>query len=216
MTPQSHRRADHNHQLANHLALISGLVRLQALDLGEKDVMTGSDIRLALEETIARIDAVTRLHRLLATSDDKTVDLGVYLQAILEGVAFSFRFIGKMAVRPPSAVGYHVGGDQALPVGLLVAELVTNGIKYAHPSGIAGVLSVTCSKRDDAIFVETIDDGVGLPEGLDPMTGGGLGLRLVRSLAQQIRGALVFDSGPLGLRVQLKLPTAILRIGEGV
>jgi two-component sensor histidine kinase len=94
-----------------------------------------------------------------------------------------------------------------LPLSLIVGELVTNSVKYAHPSGVPGVVRVICRQEEGgSLEIAVTDDGVGLPEAFDPDTADGLGLRLVRALAAQIGASLAFDTTNLGLAVQLRLP----------
>jgi two-component sensor histidine kinase len=91
-------------------------------------------------------------------------------------------------------------------VGLAVNELVMNTIRHAHPSGIAGQVLIGCRRDGDAIVVDIADDGVGLPEGFDPMTDGGFGLKLTRSLAAQLKAQLNFADTGTGLHVRLMIP----------
>jgi two-component sensor histidine kinase len=84
---------------------------------------------------------------------------------------------------------------------------VTNAIKYAHPAGVAGQIRLACRRRSNGhLTIEISDDGVGLPEGLDPMQQGHLGFRLVRSLAKQLGAAIEFRSDSLGLFFLLDVP----------
>ena len=92
-------------------------------------------------------------------------------------------------------------------MGLIVTELVTNAVKYAHPAGAPGRVEVRCRRAcDDSVEVSVADDGVGFPEDFDPVSDGGLGLRVVRSLARQLGADLAFESGPLGLTVRVTAP----------
>ncbi len=97
--------------------------------------------------------------------------------------------------------------ERALPVGLIIGELVTNAVKYAHPTTVTGKILAGCQTLGGIIVVHIANDGVALPEGFDPMRDGGLGLRLVRSLVQQVGGKLVFDDTGVGLSVAVRIPT---------
>jgi two-component sensor histidine kinase len=96
-----------------------------------------------------------------------------------------------------------------LSLGLLVSELVANSVKYAHPAGLPVKIDIGCEQNACQFVIEFADDGVGLPEGFDPAVDGGLGLRVVRSLAAQLGATIKFDSSPLGTRVRLKMPIAV-------
>jgi two-component sensor histidine kinase len=95
--------------------------------------------------------------------------------------------------------------DQATPVALIVSELVTNALKYAHPAGVAGRILVSCRLTGAGLVVEVTDDGVGLSEDFDPHSDGGLGFRVVRGLARQLGADLVYESSDIGLIVRLVL-----------
>jgi len=91
-------------------------------------------------------------------------------------------------------------------VGLIVGELVTNALKYAHPAGVFGEIIVGCTDAGDRLVIEVADDGVGLPEGFDAAKNAGLGLRLVHSLAEQLRATLMFNDSGTGLSVTPLVP----------
>jgi two-component sensor histidine kinase len=94
-----------------------------------------------------------------------------------------------------------------LSIGFIVVELVTNAVKYAHPTGVAGEIKVACAQDPDGtITVAVSDDGVGLPEGMDPMKADSLGLRIVRSLAAQLGARVSFAHDALGLSCVLQIP----------
>lgn len=91
--------------------------------------------------------------------------------------------------------------------GRIVVELLINAIKYAHPTGLPVFIHLTLQDvADDRIAVEVEDDGVGLPENFNPATDGGLGFRIMTSLATQLQGQLEFKQMRTGLRARLTLP----------
>ena len=206
--------AEANHRIANNLAMIAGLARLQAGNVRDaEDRFTGREVRLMLQEFGGRVDAVARLHRLLANpGQPASIDLTDYLRGITEGVIATMSHAGSVDLRFDGEAECSISSKRALPLGLIVGELVTNAVKYAHPTGIAGQISIACHKGPDGrIAVEVSDDGVGLPDGFDPMESTHLGLRLVRSLAQQLGAEITFEYDGLGLRVALNIcPASIV------
>ena len=101
-----------------------------------------------------------------------------------------------------------LAADRARSIGLIVGELVSNAVSYAHPAGVWGRIDVT-SRSDcpaGTVWVEITDDGVGLPVSFDPMVDGGSGLTSVRSLADQLGATLHFSDGGVGLSVRLDVP----------
>ena len=81
-----------------------------------------------------------------------------------------------------------------MPVGLIINELLTNTLKYAFPDQRAGRVRVTFEREPQAYCLRVSDDGVGMVAGTE--TASGLGQRLVRAMASQLRGSLEIGPGP--------------------
>lgn len=190
-----------NHRVKNSLQIIASLIELQST--AEQNPST----RALLTETQNRVLTIAKLHEQLQHSDDvREVELGGY-----------FRTLAK-AMAPPMATGgarveVRIEGgeailatDHAVQVGLVVNELVTNALKYAHPMGGPGKVLVRVEADDrGAHRIAVEDDGVGLPPGFDPSTRTSLGMRIVTGLTRQLRAELRW-SGDEGTRFRLDLP----------
>ena len=99
-----------------------------------------------------------------------------------------------------------VTSDEAAVIGLIVGEAVTNAIKYSHPTGVPGKITVGCQQDDRGqIRIAVTDDGVGLPENFDPKSDGNVGFRMMRALSERLEAALTFKSSSLGLGVSLQV-----------
>lgn len=207
-SPASDLAAEANHRIANSLAMIASLVRTQGAAISDTRRMEDRDFRLILEEIGGRIDTVARLHRLQANvGQDATVNLADYLRDIAGATVSALSFAGDAELRFNTKPSCLVTAQSALSLGLIVGELVTNSVKYAHPTGIAGVIQISCHGGPSGIVVEVSDDGVGLPEGLNPRECNHLGLRLAHLLADQLHAEIFFASTPLGLVVTVHIPT---------
>ena len=200
-----------HHRVGNSLALISGILRMQARSLASHgDTVPVADVRLLVAEVGQRLEAVGRLHGRLSRRDGPT-DLADYLCDIVKSAVGALAFAGRVRLHFDLAEGCVVSAGIAPLVGLAVSELVMNAIKFAHPTGVTGHLLVGCNRREDVIVVEVVDDGVGLPERFDPAGDGQFGLQLLRSLASQLKARLEFDNMGLGLGVRLSLPAGVKR-----
>ncbi len=111
--------------------------------------------------------------------------------------AATLHFIGEMGCR--------VEASRARLLGRVVAEFVGNALKYAHPTGIHGKIEIRCRRLSAGCLIEVVDDGVGLPEGFDPMREGS-GFRRVRELAEQAGGSVSFESDGLGFVCKVWAP----------
>jgi two-component sensor histidine kinase len=105
------------------------------------------------------------------------------------------------------------GGDcmvqmrQVQPIVLILCEIFINAMKYAHPAGVPLIMLVDSSISGDGRLVLTFsDDGVGLPEGFDPVQSGGMGFKVMRRLAAEVGGDFQIQSTHLGLSFRLSLP----------
>jgi two-component sensor histidine kinase len=172
--------------------------------------MDGDEVRDLLDEFAGRVETVAHVHRLLNTRQgDGAVDLGEYLREVAEGTVAALSSAGDNTLSVESDPWCHSDTDRAVSLGLIVAELVTNAIKYAHPSGVAGKIAVTCRQRaDGTLAIDVSDDGVGLPEDIVPLGSNSFGFRLVRSLAERAKARIAFLGSDLGLRVSLDVPGA--------
>jgi two-component sensor histidine kinase len=95
--------------------------------------------------------------------------------------------------------------DLAVPLGLLVNELVTNAFKYAYPDGLGEVRVELTSDSPERLRLEVSDTGVGLPADFDPARSRSLGMRLVASLARQLGGRLEWQNAQPGTRFVLEV-----------
>jgi two-component sensor histidine kinase len=200
------READH--RIANNLGLIISLLRLRARAVSQQPgPMDRAEVGSILEDIAARVETVAQLHRMLSHSyRNARVDIGNYLRELSLSLTNALAGPRQMEIVLPQAETCLVPPDQVLTLGLLVSELVSNSVKYAHPAGLPVKIDISCIQNGGRLVIDVADDGVGLPEGFNPQVDGGLGLRLVRSMAAQLNATILFDSGDLGTRVTLVLP----------
>jgi len=192
-----------DHRIANSLAIIGGLVRLRA--------RKGSfaDPRIFLMEIADRIETVGTLHRLVAHSNSGTVQLSKYLQEICESMSTALatnasRF--SIECSPECIMPFKL----ASVLGLIVAELFSNSLKYAHPAGLPVKITIFCSRpAPDDISIVYEDDGVGFPEGFGHSRDGGLGMELIRALSAQLNGTQKWYSDSLGIRFEIVAPLTL-------
>lgn len=198
-----------HHRIANNLALLASSVKARGLDIAAADrLMRPADVAALLDEVVGRIKTVGTLHRLLSRTDGSgVVDIGSYLNDVARTVITAVAGEDRIEFIWTTEGACPVPSEQALPIALIVAESLTNAIKYAHPTGMTARAWLGCSRRaDGTLMIDFSDDGVGLPEGFDPETDGGLGLRTVRGLATQLGGQILFRTGPLGFGVTVVVP----------
>src|SRR5205823_8310296 len=146
------------HRVKNNLQLITALIRLDARNQRNGD-------KVNLDRLAGRIDALQFLYRdLTAESLGQAVDVGHYLSQIATAVMHTYAVDGiRLDLKVDHAP---VSINVAMPVGLLVNELLTNSFKYAFNGRGNGTLTLRCLHEGENKYrVVVADDGVGLPEG---------------------------------------------------
>jgi two-component sensor histidine kinase len=197
------READH--RIANSLGMIASLVRVCAAR-GH-----AADPKILLAEVADRIDTVARLHRLLAASDSDLIELPVHLREICDLLSASVAGIAPMVSVTHSAAQM-VPWKTARPIGLIVAELVSNSIKFAHPTCSRVKIAIDCQSDDDGgLTLCHEDDGVGFPEDFDPGYSGHMGIGLIRILAGELNATSDWTTASPGVRFAMVVPAPVER-----
>ncbi len=186
-----------SHRVKNSLATVSAMIALQH---GKSE---DPDVKSALVDVQARINAIAEAHDQLWCHP--TIGM-VALQNFLQGIIEKLRQQADLHQIEFECVELDLTADRAIPIGLLVTELVTNAIKHAYPEG-HGMVSVGVIIKDDRLLLTVSDQGVGLPEGtmLTDTASQSLGARMIASLARQLDGALTVQNGR-GTIVSIEMP----------
>lgn len=186
------------HRVKNNLQLIISLFNLQAGTLSD------AGARRALQEAAARVHAMALVHeRLYQSRTPGTIALDDYVGELCEQLAGAACASQRGIDIVRRVAHIDIGLDIAVPLGLLLNELVTNSLKHAFPDKRSGSISVViepdpcAGAADDGLRLRVSDDGIGLPPDASRTSTQTLGLRLVGALSEQLHGQLSFgaDSG---------------------
>ncbi|MBK3800300.1 sensor histidine kinase [Azospirillum brasilense] len=199
------------HRVKNNLQVICSLLRLQAARIDEP-------ARRAFDESLRRIQCMSLMQELLYRSDQPArIDFADYLRQLCDGLVRSTNPTGaRLTVNAPQPWSLDV--DQATPLALIASELVSNALLHAFPLGHPGTITVELlPEGEEGMRMVVRDDGTGLPPDPSATQGrpnekrqNGLGLVLVRALAQQAGAAVTIDRQPdggPGTRFIVSVPT---------
>ena len=177
-----------NHRVKNNLTMVSSVLRLQANDA---DAMA----RDQLLKAVGRVQSISEVYRTLyGEGQSGAVNFGVYLEELCRSLAASLIDDPERIKLKVDADRFSVPVDTAVPLGMVVNELVTNAVKYAYPQPQRGEITVRFRAEPECVL-EVGDSGAGLPNGVANSTTG-LGMKLVTSLVQQAGGELSVKHHP--------------------
>ncbi|MES2353618.1 MAG: histidine kinase dimerization/phosphoacceptor domain -containing protein [Pseudomonadota bacterium] len=180
-----------HHRVKNNLQIIASLLSLQSGYISDPQML------MQFQESQGRIRSMALIHEKLYQSETLAkVDLADYVQSLVSILMRTYTTSTKVSmeclVQPVT-----VSIDTAVPVGLMLNELVTNALKYAFPHGRPGHLLVALNAETDGkIALRVQDDGVGMKQDFQLEQAGTLGLRLVRMFAKQLRADVTLRSAP--------------------
>jgi PAS domain S-box-containing protein len=189
------------HRVKNNLQIISALLRMQARRVKDSTALE------ALENSVSRVMAMSMVHEKLYQAQNLlSIDFLSFAQSLIS-------FLNQLTIGSRADVVIELEGeplalsiDQAIPLGLVLNELVTNSLKYAFPESRGGRVRVhVATESPTTARVVVADDGVGLASGVTMENSPGLGFRIVSMLVEQLQGVLEFKSNR-GLQVTVRLP----------
>ena len=186
-----------HHRVKNNMQIISSLLSLQANHTGSEDAAE------VLKESRGRVKSMALIHEKLYHSHNlSSLNIGEYLDNLVKDILSSYSRVSSRITSHVQVDDIYLNIDTALPMGLIVNELVSNCIKHAFPDGTGNInVSLVCDKEEYILTVA--DNGVGLAEDVDPFESNCLGLKLVNSLSIQLEGELKVVRG-LGTTFILK------------
>ena len=172
-----------HHRVKNNLQMISSLLRMQSNHADES-------VARALEETQRRILSMALIHeRLYGSEQMREIDFGQYAHSLVTDIFQTYAL--PNITRSITADRVMLNIDQAIPCGLILNELVMNGLKYAYPGNSKGELTLRITRSVlDQVSISVSDRGVGLGDEVDLDEPKGLGLSIVTILAKQLGGRL--------------------------
>lgn len=208
------RKKEIHHRIKNNLQVISSLLELQAERFDEKEVLE------AFRESQNRVATMAIIHEeLYRSKNSETLDFSEYLQKLTSDLFHSY-IVRKGDIRMELDIEeIFLGMDTAVPLGIIINELVSNSLKHAFPQGRKGEIRIKLCRveengenksisnstnnigakssvdKSNQYSLVVSDNGLGFPEKLDFRNTGSLGLQLVNILVEQLEGTIELQNG---------------------
>ena len=207
------RKKEIHHRIKNNLQVISSLLDLQAEKFAVDEVYDTSKVLAAFRDSQNRVISMALIHEeLYGSKEVSTLNFATYLQKLTEEL-FRCYNVGASEVKMVLDIEENIffDMDTAVPLGMIVNELVSNSLKHAFPDEKTGEIKIKLSReineksedsriedsneacKSTSYILVVSDNGVGMPESINLEDSDTLGLQLVTILVDQLDGELDLD-----------------------
>jgi two-component sensor histidine kinase len=178
-----------HHRVKNNLQIVMSLLNSQSAYIDNPYALT------AIHDSQHRVHAMSLIHQKLYGSDNlSSINMSVYVRELVTYLSDSFdtgqRIRFECNIEP-----LEIDVSQAVPLGLILNEAITNSIKYAFPDGRSGVVSISLSATTPGHYLLRIsDDGIGMPSQGNNRKSGSLGMSLMQGLSEDLNGNFTIEN----------------------
>ncbi len=179
-----------HHRVKNNLQIVSSLLLLQAAHTKNLDTVA------ALETIRLRIHSMALLHETLYLNENLTsISFADYMDRLIQHLMNSIGPAASRVTVDLNIAPIDFDMDMTVTLGLMVNEIITNAVKHAFPGERRGRIGITLTLENNHCLLVVEDDGIGLPDSLDPDTLPSLGLKLIQMMSAKLQ-AEVTSGGP--------------------
>jgi two-component sensor histidine kinase len=178
-----------HHRVKNNLQIVMSLLNSQSAYIDNPYALT------AIHDSQHRVHAMSLIHQKLYGSENlSSINMSVYVRELVTYLSDSFdtgqRIRFECHIEP-----LEMDVSQAVPLGLILNEAITNSIKYAFPDGRNGVVSISLSATTPGHYLLRIsDNGMGMPSHADNRKSGSLGMSLMEGLSEDLNGSFSIEN----------------------
>ncbi|WP_162996963.1 sensor histidine kinase [Mucilaginibacter kameinonensis] len=177
-----------HHRVKNNLQIVMSLLNTQSAFLKNNAALA------AIRESQNRVQAIALIHqKLYSSSNVAYIDIAVYINELVNYLADSYNAHDRGIRFEQQIEPAKMDVTQAIPIGLMLNEAITNSIKYAFPNR-RGFINISLGTIDDNnMMLNIADDGIGLPEDFDIKDASSLGMEMMKALSKQLDGNLKIE-----------------------
>ncbi len=186
-----------HHRVKNNLQVVSTLLNLQLSKVSD------AAARQSLEESASRISSIALVHAQLYEGDNLTaIELSDFVRRLLAQLSVVYGKPGGAVALDADIPETWFDIDTALPLGLILNELMTNSFKYAYIGRDGGRMAVSLVRDGDIFSLRYADDGPGLPDGAPVSGRNSLGMTIIHGLSKQLGGSFSYNSADRSFSIQ--------------
>ncbi|MDN3588672.1 histidine kinase dimerization/phosphoacceptor domain -containing protein [Pedobacter aquatilis] len=189
-----------NHRVKNNLQIVMNLLASKSVYLSSESAQQ------AILDSQSRVRSIALIHDQLYKTDNITqISIFLYINELVDSF---YDFLGNDINNIEilcEVDDFMLDVSQAIPIGIILNEMVTNALKYAFPNHQQGTITICVKKVNQFVEVEISDDGVGMPMNFDMSNVNTLGINLLEGLTAQLGGSLQLKNKN-GLTISLRFP----------
>ena len=176
-----------HHRVKNNLETVSSLLSLQSAQI--KD----AHIQHAMEQSQHRVQSMSMIHQKLYVGKNlAAIEMKDYFTNLAEYILDAFGMYDQVDIEV-NMEKLELDVDKAIPIGLIVNELLTNALKYAFPNGQKGTIEISLSEKKGMLQLDVTDNGIG-QNVEDKAKGTGFGTQLIQLLTKQLDGTMILNT----------------------
>lgn len=176
-------------RVKSNLQIVMSLLKSQAAYIDNEPALT------AIHDSQHRVQAISLIHQKLYNADNvSSIDISFYIRELVSYLGECFNAQRRIRFEL-NVEGLEMDVSQAVPLGLILNEAITNSIKYAFPDNRDGVISISLNTTiPDQCILKISDDGIGMPPNFDIKKSGSLGMSLIAGLSEDLDGSFSLEN----------------------
>jgi two-component system, sensor histidine kinase PdtaS len=192
-----------NHRVKNNLHIVMSLLESQST------YVQNDQAHEAIKDSQNRVQSIALIHQKLYNSENITqVDMQSYVPELIDYLNDSINFKNENIVISHNIEPIMLDVSQAIPVGIILNEAITNAIKYAFPNGKRGEIMVSLWQSGEVVNLQIKDNGAGLPADYNINKTKSLGTNLIMGLTNQLKGKFNLKSEKgVNISIEFKMDT---------
>ena len=180
-----------HHRVKNNLQVICSLLSLQSRHVTDPSALA------AFKESESRVRSMALVHeKLYMTRDFGLIDFATYVRSLAPELLRSYKVEQDTVILKMELDDVRLGIDVAIPLGMMMNELVSNCLKHAFPEGRKGEIAIELkSGTGGSVMLSVADNGIGFPDGVDFRAVRSMGMEMVITLVEQLEGSIEMERG---------------------